>query len=353
MPRRTGSHPCSHSPPHTMAKEKFNLTAFRIASLLGGTVQGDPQAVAVRFSRIEEGREGDLCFFANPKYESFVYSCRCTVLLVRDDFTPSSPLTPTLVRVKDPYSGMATLLAAVSSQGRRKSSRKSLRARWFLSTRFGRGVSVGAFSYVGRRVSVGEGTAIHENVYVGDGTTIGKNCILYPGVRIYPGMQIGNNVIIHSNAVIGSDGFGNAPQEDGSWKKIEHLGNVVIGDDCEIGACTTIDRAEFGSTVLGRGVKLDNLCQIAHNVQVGDNTVMAAMVGIAGSTKIGRNCVFAGQSGAAGHVVIADNTTVAGGAGIIGDIKVPGQTLMGLPAIPRHNYLRSYALFRKSGKPGQ
>ena len=333
-----------------MGKEKFKLSASAVATLLGGKVEGKEDACAVRFSRIEEGSEGDLCFFANPKYESYVYSTHASILLVKEDFVPTAPVTPTLVRVEDPYTGIATLLKYVSAKGRKPSSRKSIRARWFLSTRFGKGVSVGAFAYVGKRVKVGCGTVIHESVYVGDDTVIGENCILYPGVRIYPGMIIGNNVIVHENAVIGSDGFGNAPQPDGSWKKIEHLGNVVIGDDCEIGACTTIDRAQIGSTVLGKGVKIDNLCQIAHNVQVGDNTVMAALVGIAGSTKIGKNCIFAGQSGATGHVEIADNTTVAGGAGIIGNIKTPGQTLMGLPAIPHQNFLRSYAIFRKSGR---
>ena len=197
---------------------------------------------------------------------------------------------------------------------------------------------------------MGDYTKIYENVYVGDNTKIGKHCIIYPGVCIYPGMIIGDNVIIHANAVIGSDGFGNAPQPDGTWEKIEHMGNVIIGDNSEIGACTTIDRAEMESTIIGKGVKIDNLCQIAHNVEIGDNTVMAAHVGIAGSAKIGKNCILAGQVGIVGHIKIADHTVIAAQAGVTKSITKEGETFLGSPAMPIKDYLRSYAVFKRNGE---
>ena len=213
----------------------------------------------------------------------------------------------------------------------------------------GKKVYLGDFSYVGRRTVVGDYTKIYENVYIGDDVKIGSKCIIYPGVRIYPGMEIGNNVIIHSNAVIGADGFGFAPLEDGTYKKIEHTGNVVIGDDVEIGANTTIDKSQMGSTVIGKGVKIDNLCQIAHNVEIGENTVIAAQSGIAGSTKIGSHCVFGGQVGVAGHITIADNTSFGAQSGVLGSIRKGGQAFLGTPAIPYRDYLKCYAVFKKAG----
>ena len=213
-----------------------------------------------------------------------------------------------------------------------------------------RQVYVGDFAYIGKKVRVGDYTKIYENVYVGDGVTIGSHCIIYPGVRIYPGMQIGNNVIIHSNAVIGADGFGFAPLEDGTWKKIEHTGNVIIEDDVEIGANTTIDKSQMGSTIIHRGVKIDNLCMIAHNVEISENTVMAGQSGIAGSTKIGRHCILGGQVGIAGHLTVADNTSFGAQAGLQGSVKKEGQAFMGSPAIPYMDYMRSYAQFKKAGK---
>ena len=187
-------------------------------------------------------------------------------------------------------------------------------------------------------------------MYVGDDVKIGSNCIIYPGVRIYPGMVIGNNVIIHSNAVIGADGFGFAPLEDGTWKKIEHTGNVIIEDDVEIGANTCVDKSQMGSTVVGKGTKIDDLCMIAHNVEVGPDTVMASLTGVAGSAKIGRHCIIGGQVGIAGHITIADNTTIGAQSGVMGKIKEEGQVLMGSPAFPLKQFLRSYAVFKKAGK---
>ena len=205
------------------------------------------------------------------------------------------------------------------------------------------------FCYVGSHTKIGDGTYIHPHVYIGKDVTIGKNCLIYPGVVIYPGTVIGNNVILHAGAIIGSDGFGNAPRPDGSWEKIEHLGNVVIGDDVEIGSNTTVDRAQMESTIIGNGVRIDNLCQIAHNVIIGDHTVMAALTGVAGSTQIGKYCIIAGQVGFAGHVKIADHTTVCAQAGVIGNIRKEGEVLIGSPTMPVKQYMRAYAKFKQSG----
>ena len=329
---------------------KMEYTASQLAKILKGTVEGDPDVKVTGFAKIEHGKPGNLCFYANPKYEHYVYTCRASVLLVNKDFEPKQPVAPTLVRVENAYSSLADLLKYVSTQRRTDRRHRGFRSSWFLTSKFGKKVYLGSHSYVGHHAEIGDYTKIYENVYVGDNTKIGKHCLIYPGVSIYPGMIIGDNVIIHSNAVIGSDGFGNAPQPDGTWEKIEHLGNVIIGDNCEIGACTTIDRAEMESTIIGKGVKIDNLCQIAHNVEIGDNTVMAAQCGIAGATKIGKNCILAGQVGIAGHLTIADNTTIGAQAGVIGNIKEPGQTIIGSPAIPAKNYMRSYAKFKQQGK---
>ncbi len=328
----------------------MEFTARQLAQLLHGTVEGDEAAKAVRFAKIENGRPGDLCFYANPKYERYVYSCKASVLLVNNDFSPKEAVSCTMVRVADAYSALASLLKYAAAQKRKFRRHRSCKARYFFTTKFGKGVYVGAYAFVGHHTTVGDGTVIYEHVYIGDDCRIGSNCIFYPGVRIYPGMVIGDNVIIHANAVIGSDGFGNAPRPDGTWEKIEHLGNVIIGNDVEIGANTTIDRSEMESTVIGNGVKIDNLCQIAHNVRIGDNTVMAAQVGIAGSARIGRNCIIAGQVGIVGHIDIADNTTIGAQAGIISSVRESGKVLLGSPAIPSRQYMRSYAIFRRAGE---
>lgn len=328
----------------------MEFTAKQLATYLKGSVDGNPDTKVTGFAKIEHGKPGQLCFYANEKYERFVYTCKASVLLVNEDFEPKQAVTPTLIRVKNAYSAIASLLNLVAAQRRTDRRHRGFRSSWFLTTKFGKKVYLGSFSYVGHHAKVGDHTKIFENVYVGDGTVIGNNCLIYPGVVIYPGMVIGNNVIIHANAVIGSDGFGNVPQADGSWEKIEHIGNVVIEDNVEIGACVTIDRAEMESTIIRKGVKIDNLCHIAHNVQVGENTAMAAQCGIAGSTKIGSGCIMGGQVGIAGHVQIADKTTLMAQAGVISDIKEEGRMLVGSPVLDRFNYFRSYALFRKAGQ---
>ena len=328
----------------------MKLTAKDLARILSGTVEGDPEATVTSFARIEHGRPGQICFYANPKYESYVYSTGASILLVGRDFTPKEPLECTLVRVDDAYKAVAKLLDYASGSARTKRRHRGWWTVIALSARLGRKVWVGNNVSIAAKCRIGDGTRIEDNVSIGRGTRIGRDCIIYPGVRIYPGTVIGDRVILHSNCVIGADGFGNVPEEDGSWTKIEHLGNVIIGDGSEIGACTCIDRAEMESTIIGKGVKLDNLCHIAHNVEVGDNTVMAAECGVAGSTKIGKNCIIGGQVGIAGHLNIADGTSIGAQAGVMGNVRKSGEELFGTPAIGLKQYLRSYVVFKQNGK---
>lgn len=328
----------------------MEFKAKEIAEILGGTVDGNPEATVTTFARIESGKPGAICFFANPKYEHYVYECKADIIIVNNTFEPQKPVSATLVRVENAYASVAVLLDYVTAKKRSYKRYRGLLSRVRMSAKLGRKVYVGDFAYIGKKAVVGDYTKISENVYIGDGAVIGSRCIIYPGVRIYPGMQIGNNVIIHSNAVIGADGFGFAPLEDGTWKKIEHTGNVIIEDDVEIGANTTIDKSQMGSTIVRKGVKIDNLCQIAHNVEISENTVMAAQTGIAGSTKIGRHCILGGQVGIAGHLTVADNTSFGAQSGLLSNIKKEGLAYLGTPAIPYMEYMRSYAEFKKAGK---
>lgn len=328
----------------------MEFKAKEIAEILGGTVDGNPEATVTSFARIESGKPGTICFFANPKYEHYVYECKADIIIVNRSFEPKESVSATMVRVDDAYAAVAALLDHVTAMKRSYKRYRGCRSRVRWSAKIGKKVYVGDFAYIGKKAEIGDYTKIYENVYVGDGARIGSRCIIYPGVRIYPGMIIGNDVIIHSNAVIGADGFGFAPLEDGTWKKIEHTGNVIIEDNVEIGANTCVDKSQMGSTVIRKGTKIDDLCMIAHNVEVGSNTVMAAQTGIAGSTKVGNHCVIAGQVGIAGHITIADNTTFGAQAGVLGSIKEEGKVFMGTPAIPYKDYLRSYAVFKKAGK---
>ena len=255
-----------------------------------------------------------------------------------------------MIRVDDSYAAVAALLDYVTAKKKSYKRHRGLRSRIRWSAKLGKKVYVGDFSYIGKGTVIGDCTKIYENVYIGDDVKIGSYCVLYPGVRIYPGTVIGNNVSIHANSVVGSDGFGYAPLEDGTWKKIEHTGNVIIEDDVELGACVTVDRSQMGSTVIRQGCKLDNHCQIAHNVEVGKNTVMAAMCGIAGSTKIGEHCIFGGQAGVGGHLTIADNTSLGAQTGLLKNVKTSGQQFFGTPALPYMQYMRSYAVFKKAGQ---
>ena len=328
----------------------MEFKAKEIAEILGGTVDGNPEATVVSFARIESGKPGTICFFANPKYEQYVYTCKADIIIVNKSFEPKEPVSATMVRVDDAYAAVASLLDYVTAKKRSYKRYRGCRSRVRWSSKIGKKVYIGDFAYVGKNASVGDYTKVYEHVFIGDGAKVGSHCIIYPGVRIYPGMEIGDNVIIHANAVIGSDGFGFAPLEDGTWKKIEHTGNVIIEDDVEIGANVCVDKSQMGSTVIRKGTKIDNLCQVAHNVEIGRNTVMAAQTGIAGSAKLGEHCIVGGQVGIAGHITVADNTSIAAQSGILGNIKEEGQTLMGTPAFPLKQFLRSYALFKRAGK---
>ena len=328
----------------------MQFKAKEIAEILGGTVEGNPEATVTSFARIESGKPGAICFFANPKYEHYVYECKADIIIVNNTFVPQQPVTATLIRVENAYASVAALLDYVTAKKRTYKRYRGCRSRVRFSSRIGKKVYIGDFAYVGRKAQIGDYTKIYEHVYVGDDVKIGSNCIIYPGVRIYPGMVIGNNVIIHANAVIGADGFGFAPLEDGTWKKIEHTGNVIIEDDVEIGANTCIDKSQMGSTIIRKGVKMDNLCQVAHNVEIGRNTVMAAMAGVAGSSKLGEHSILGGQVGIAGHLTVADNSSFGAQTGLIGNVKKPGQSFFGTPAIPYMEYMRSYAQFKKAGK---
>ena len=328
----------------------MEFKAKELAEILKGTVEGDPEVAVSNFARIEHGKPGTVCFFANPKYEHFVYECQASIILVNKTFKPEKPVQATMIRVDNAYTAIATLLDYVTAKRRSYKRYRGFRSSYHFSTKFGKKVYVGDFAYVGRHTTVGDFTKICEHVYIGDNVKIGSHCIIYPGVRIYSGMVIGNNVIIHSNAVIGSDGFGFAPLPDGTYKKIEHTGNVIIEDDVEIGANTTVDKSQTESTIIHKGVKIDNLCQIAHNVEIGEHTVMAAQTGIEGSTKIGKYCMLGGQVGIAGHLTIADHTSFSAQSGVLSNIKEEGKAFMGTPAIPWKEFLRAYTIFKQQGR---
>ena len=328
----------------------MEFKAKELAEILGGTVDGNPEATVSTFARIEQGKPGAICFFANPKYEHYVYECKADIIIVNNTFEPKAPVSATMVRVENSYAAVASLLEYVQAKKRAYKRYRGLRSRVRWSAKIGRKVYIGDFAYVGKKAEIGDYTKIYENAFIGDGVKIGKYCTIYPGACIYPGMVLGDNVTIHANAVIGTDGFGYAPLEDGTWKKIEHVGNVIIEDDVEIGSCAGIDKSQMGSTIIRKGCKIDNHCQIAHNVEVGKNTVMAAMTGVAGSTKIGEHCIFGGQVGVAGHITVADNTSVGAQTGIISSIKEPGKQYFGSPALPYMEFMRSYAVFKKQGK---
>ena len=328
----------------------MEFKAKELAEILGGTVDGNPEATVSTFARIEQGKPGAICFFANPKYEHYVYECKADIIIVNNTFEPKAPVSATMVRVENSYAAVASLLEYVQAKKRAYKRYRGLRSRVRWSAKIGKKVYIGDFAYVGKTAEIGDYSKIYENAYIGDGVKIGKYCTIYPGACIYPGMVIGNNVTIHANAIIGTDGFGYAPLEDGTWKKIEHVGNVIIEDDVEIGSCAGVDRSQMGSTIIRQGCKIDNHCQIAHNVEVGKNTVMAAMTGVAGSTKIGEHCIFGGQVGVAGHITVADNTSVGAQTGIMSSIKEPGKQYFGSPALPYMDFMRSYAVFKKQGK---
>jgi UDP-3-O-[3-hydroxymyristoyl] glucosamine N-acyltransferase len=322
------------------------ITALQLAQILNGTIEGNPDVKISRPSKIEEGEVGTISFLGNLKYEHYAYTTRSSVLLVSKNFTPSAPIAATLIRVEDVYASVAVLLEKFGQKTESQgivSTKSSVHASATIATN----VSIGDMSVIEENVSIGENTIVFPQVYIGKNAVIGKNTTLYPGVRIYNDCVIGDNCILHANAVIGSDGFGFAPTEDGSFKKVPQIGNVVIEDNVEIGSNTTIDRATMGSTIIRKGVKLDNLIQVAHNVEIGENTVIASQTGIAGSTKIGANCMIGGQVGIVGHLKIADKTRIQAQSGVAASITEPNTAWYGSPAIPYSNYLRSYAGFKQ------
>ena len=324
----------------------MEFTAEAIAGFLKGEIAGDPHVKVNTIAKIEEGHEGALSFLANPKYEHYIYTTGSSIVLVNSDFVPSAPVKATMIKVKNAYESFAALLTMVDQAKPRK---KGIHPTAVIekSASIGSNVYIGAYAYIGENCKVGDGTRIYPHVYIGDGTAIGKNCLLYSSVNIYHECIIGDGCTIHSGTVIGSDGFGFAPQSDSEFMKIPQLGNVILEDNVEIGANVAIDRATMGSTVIRKGVKIDNLIQIGHNVEIGENTVMAGQTGIAGSTKIGRNCMFAGQVGIAGHLKVADGTKAGAQAGIAGDIKEENTTILGSPSMDYKQFLKSSVIFRK------
>lgn len=328
----------------------MEVTAERIAQHFNGEIVGNPNIKVSSVAKIESGKPGNICFLANPKYEHHLYTCKASIIIINKTFLPKEPVEPTLILVENAYEAVASLLDLLNSLKRANRSGRAFSSKCAWSSKIGKGAYVGDFSYVGKKSKIGKGTQIYAQVYVGHDVTIGEDCILYPGVKIYDGCKIGNNCILHSNVVIGSDGFGFAPKQDGSYKKIPQTGIVTIEDDVEIGANSVVDRATMGSTIICKGTKLDNLIQVAHNVEIGSNTVIAAQTGIAGSAKVGSNCQIGGQVGIAGHIAIADRTNIGAQAGVLGSVKKEGETLLGTPAIDYKQYLKAYAIFRKLPK---
>lgn len=318
----------------------MEFTAQQIADLLGGEIQGNPLVKVNDFSKIEEGKPGTLSFLSNPKYSQFIYESQASIVLVNKDFHPEKEVQATLIRVEDAYHSLATLLSLVDQTKPKKTGISPL-AFVSESANIGENAYIQPFAYIGESVTIGKNARIHPNCSIENGAVLGENVTLYSGVKVYNDCVIGNNCILHSGAVIGSDGFGFAPTEDGSYKKIPQMGNVVLEDNVEIGANSIVDRATLGSTTIRKGVKIDNLVQIAHNVEVGENTVIAAQTGISGSTKLGKQCILAGQVGLAGHLLIADGTIFGAQTGVPNSVKIPNQTLQGYPAIPVMNFHKS------------
>jgi UDP-3-O-[3-hydroxymyristoyl] glucosamine N-acyltransferase len=324
----------------------MEFTAATIAGFLKGEIEGDPDMVVNTVAKIEEGHEGALSFLANPKYEHYIYSTKSSVVLVNKSFVPSSKVEATLIKVDNAYDAFASLLQLVDKSRPRK---KGIHPTAVIepSSKIGRDAYIGAYAYIGENCIVGDNCSVYPHVYIGDNSKVGNGCTLNSGVKIYHECILGEGVTIHAGTVIGSDGFGFVPQSENEFMKIPQIGNVVIEDHVEIGANVTIDRATMGSTIIRRGVKLDNLIQVGHNVEIGENTVIAAQTGISGSSKVGKNCMFGGQVGIAGHLKIADGTKIGAQSGIPGDVKKENSILLGYPAIDHRDFLRCAVVYKK------
>jgi UDP-3-O-[3-hydroxymyristoyl] glucosamine N-acyltransferase len=324
----------------------MTFAASQIALLINGKIEGDPSVTVDSFGKIEEARPGQLSFLANPKYEEFLYSTSASVIILNADYELKKTVNATLVRVPDAYTAFATLLGKYQEMMTQQLSGVQQPSYIAKTAKYGEQVFIGAFAYLGENVKIGNESKIFPNTFIGDNVSIGNKCIIHPGVKIYHNTVIGNNVTIHAGTVVGSDGFGFAPQADGSFKKVPQIGNVIIEDNVEIGANTTIDRATIGSTLIKAGAKLDNLIQIAHNVEVGNSTVIAAQSGVSGSTKIGKNAMIGGQVGIVGHINIGDGAKINAQSGVSKSIE-SGKAVTGSPAYDYTSALRSQAVTRK------
>ena len=326
----------------------MKFTAEQIASILEGVVDGNPNVEVSSLSKIEEGKEGTLSFLSNPKYTPFIYKTDASIVIVNKDFIPENEIKSTLIRVDDSYKSFSKLLEYYNQY---KLSITGIESPISVdeTSSYGTDCYIGAFTYIGKHVKIGNNVKIYPNTYIGDNTTIGDNTVIFSGVKIYSETIVGNNCFINSGAIVGADGFGFAPNENGEYSKIPQIGNVIIEDHVDIGAGTTIDRATLGSTIIRRGVKLDNQIQIAHNVDVGENTVIAAQTGIAGSTKIGKNCQIGGQVGIVGHITIGNNVKVQAQSGIGRSIK-DNAVIQGSPAIGYGDFNKSYVHFKNLPK---
>jgi UDP-3-O-[3-hydroxymyristoyl] glucosamine N-acyltransferase len=324
----------------------MQFTAAQISVLLNGKVEGNADTIVSSFGKIEEAQEGQLTFLANPKYEDFLYTTQASIAIINEEYQLRGPIQPTLIRVKDAYSSFAQLLGKYQEMVTQQM--KGIQHPSYIapSAVVGEDVYIGAFSYIGDNVQIGNNTKIFPNSFIGDNVQIGEDCIIHPGVKIYHDCVLHQKVVVHAGSVIGGDGFGFAPQADGSFKKVPQIGNVVIENGVEIGANTTIDRATIGSTIIREGAKLDNLIQIAHNVEVGSSTVIAAQTGVSGSTKIGSNVMIGGQAGLVGHIQIADGCRINAQSGVSKSMKEPYSTVTGSPAADYSSVLRSQAVFR-------
>jgi UDP-3-O-[3-hydroxymyristoyl] glucosamine N-acyltransferase len=327
----------------------MEFTIQQIAAMLGGTVKGNDQQKISMLAKIQDAKPGQLAFLSNPKYEQYIYTTQASAVIVKNDFQPKKEVSAALIQVEDPYSSFTVLLEEYHKMISFQKTGVEEPAFIGKGSIVGENSYRGAFSYIGSNAKIGKNVKIYPHAYVGDNVVIGNNTILHSGVKIYADAHIGNNCVLHAGAIIGSDGFGFAPQADGTYKTIPQLGNVIIEDNVSIGANAVIDCATlFGdSTIVHTGVKLDNLIQVAHNVEIGKNTVIAAQAGVSGSTKIGENCIIAGQVGIAGHLVIANNTSIGAQAGISKSITTEGQKIIGYPAYDVKEYFRSYAVFKK------
>lgn len=327
----------------------MKFTAEQIAGVLEGEVLGNPEAKVDKLSKIEEGKEGSLTFLSNPKYTNFIYSTEATITIVNKSFVPESALKTTLIKVEDAYLAFSKLLEFYDQY--KKTSKIGIEQPSTLpaGTKYGENFYLGAFSYIGFNVSMGNNVKIYPGCYIGDNVIMGNDVIVFSGVKIYSDTVLGNNCIIHAGTVIGSDGFGFAPDSDGTFKKIPQIGNVVIEDNVEIGSCSTIDRATLGSTIIRKGAKLDNQIQIAHNVEIGENTVIAAQTGIAGSTKIGKNAMIGGQVGIAGHLSVGNNVRIQAQSGV-GRNQKDNEVLQGSPAFGYNDFNRSFVHFKNLPK---